>query len=844
MKKTILKIISSFLAFVATLVLSGLVMNRGNVNTTKDMEKATLPVIYMSIGGETVNELYGYTAEMNTGLLRENITPLDENRGVTFRVEKYGRIVKGITLKVRTVDGSRLIENIDVTDYQEDDYSILATAELKDLINQGTEYSLQIYLTFSDNTEAFYHTRIIDAKNYCVREKINFVRDFVSAEMTVDSNAALKSYMESNYLGDNTTLSYVNIHSSMEQLAFGSLNVIRTDEPVINIKEIASETGIFLVNYPAKSSVNGEVKQYFVEEYFRVKYTPETIYLLDYHRTMHEAGLFDERMIRSEDILLGITDSDIGLIESEDGEVVCFVNEGTLYSYNNTDSKFARLYSFYDEDNMDTRTTRQNYKIKPLSVDEAGNVKFAVYGYMNRGIYEGKVGIGLYSFDGVSSVVEELFFISSNKSPEVVMRDIDELCYLNREGVLYLMLDKTIYAIDTENKAIETLVESLEENKYSVSDDSTLVVWQDGDDVNACTSIELMNLNTNQINTIAAPDGQYIKPLAFIGEDFVYGLSYKEDIITDSAGRTTFPMYNVKIQSKYGEVLKQYSEENRYVTQVVVKDTMLTLNRVEKAEGEELSYRGIENEYITNNQEQDALENVVDEYSFGPYEKVVRIILKKENKSKVIAINPKEVIYEGDKILNIKDSESDKKYYYVYYDGKLQAIYTNPANAVNEADLNYGTVLNENGYYVWYRANRFQRNQIMPLSLDTVGEEGVNSLAFCLDRMTEYEGIVRNSEYLLRSRNTVLDILSDALEEDDVLDLYGCSLDSVLYYVNRDIPVLAITGDKAYLVIGFNQLAIVVLDPEKGWYKIGMNEAEELFESYGNRFVTYVPNAS
>lgn len=844
MKNTLIKIFSSILAFCATLVLSGLVMNRGNVNTTKDMEKATLPIVYMNIGGENVNELYGYTQDMNLGLLRENITPLDENRGVTFRILKFGRIINKINIKVRTVDGSRLIENIEVTDYEEDDYSILASAKLKDLIDTNIEYSLQIYLTLSDNREVFYHTRVVDAAEYCSKEKLAFVKDFVDTEMTVESNAALKGYMESNYLGDNTTLAYVNIHSSMEQLAFGNLNVMRISAPVINIKEMASETGIFLVKYLVRSKDENKTKDYFVEEYFRIKYTPETIYLLDFHRTMNEVGFFDEEMIRGEDILLGITDDDINLIESDDGNVISFVNSGTLYSYNISENKFARLYSFYDEDNFDERTYRQEYDIKPLSVDEAGNVWFAVYGYMNRGIYEGKVGIGLYTFNGVSSVVEEKFFISSDKSSEVVMRDIGELCYLSRESIFYIMLDKTIYAIDVENETVETLVDSLEENKYSVSKDSTLVVWQDGNDVNASSSIELMNLNTKQITTIEAPSDQFIKPLAFIGGDFVYGLAYKDDIVTDIAGRTTFPMYSVKIQSKYGELLKQYKDDGKYVTNVTVNDTMLTLTRVEKEEGENLSYRSLDNEYITNNQEQPELENVVNVYDFGAYEKVVRILLKKENKSKIITIKPKEVIYEGNKLLEIGEKKYDKKYYYVYYDGKLQKIYTNPAIAVMEANDNYGTVLNESGYYVWYRANRFQRNQIMSLSFDNVGEDNTNPLAYCLDRMMEYEGVVRNSEYLLNSRNTVLNILEDALPDKDVLNLQGCTLDSILYYVNRDIPVLAITGDKAYLVIGFNQLAVVVLDPEKGWYKIGMNEAEEMFSKYGNRFITYVPNAS
>ena len=42
------------------------------------------------------------------------------------------------------------------------------------------------------------------------------------------------------------------------------------------------------------------------------------------------------------------------------------------------------------------------------------------------------------------------------------------------------------------------------------------------------------------------------------------------------------------------------------------------------------------------------------------------------------------------------------------------------------------------------------------------------------------------------------------------------------------------------LVIGFNELNVVVMDPEKGEvYKIGMNDATERFEKSGNCFITY-----
>ena len=72
----------------------------------------------------------------------------------------------------------------------------------------------------------------------------------------------------------------------------------------------------------------------------------------------------------------------------------------------------------------------------------------------------------------------------------------------------------------------------------------------------------------------------------------------------------------------------------------------------------------------------------------------------------------------------------------------------------------------------------------------------------------------------------------------------GCSLDAILHYTNQDIPVLVtLEEDVAMLVIGFNELNVVVMDPERGEvYKIGMNDATKRFEENGNCFITYMRN--
>ena len=76
-----------------------------------------------------------------------------------------------------------------------------------------------------------------------------------------------------------------------------------------------------------------------------------------------------------------------------------------------------------------------------------------------------------------------------------------------------------------------------------------------------------------------------------------------------------------------------------------------------------------------------------------------------------------------------------------------------------------------------------------------------------------------------------------------MLDLEGCILDSILYYVDQDIPVLALLNSgEAVLIIGFNEQNVVIMDPKTGTIaKKGMNDSRTMFAQNGNRFITYIP---
>ena len=126
MKKMILQAmvwIATFL--VSVFVVSGL-MNQGNTDMTVEMGEATLPLVYMSRGEDRINCLHGYLEEMQGSAMRDTITPLGEGRKLEITIEKYGCNIRRIAFEVRSVDGERLVEDTEITQYQEDREQITA----------------------------------------------------------------------------------------------------------------------------------------------------------------------------------------------------------------------------------------------------------------------------------------------------------------------------------------------------------------------------------------------------------------------------------------------------------------------------------------------------------------------------------------------------------------------------------------------------------------------------------------------------------------------------------------------------------------------------------------------
>lgn len=839
MKKAIIKGIVFGLTFFAAVVIISRVINKGNNDMTVEMAPAAFPVIFMGNDGIVYNELHGYAEPMDTAYMRDTVTALNEGRTTEFTIQAYGQNIYDISFEVRSIDGERLIENTRVSEYEERAGVITGKITVKDLIAENTEYMLVLLLESKEGETIRYYTRILWDKGYHLAEKLQFAMSF--HEKTFDKEEAkdLAKYMETNAEGDNSTLHKVDIHCSLNQVSWGNLAVTRVTEPVFNVTELAPQTASVTAYYIVSARNNNSTDYFYVEEYYRLRYTVDRTYLLDYSRTVN--SLLDEKgdIYVNDKIILGIEDENLPIVESEDGNIFAFEIQNRIYSYNVTTNKMAVVFGFYDKDNADIRTMYNQHGMKILSIDEGGNMQFVVYGYMNRGRHEGEVGIQLYYYDSARNTIEETLYIPYDKTYQILKAELEPLLYLSRENFLYFKLENAVYEVNLTEQTYSRIIEVQDDDSMQVSENNKMVVWQAGGNLYGTEELILMNLGNREKISIRAGAGEYIMPLGFMGEDLVYGLAHREDILTDSAGRTTFPMYAVHIQDAQGKLLKTYMQEGIYISGCSMQLNQINLDRLVKLP--DGTYSETTQDYIMDSNEIAVGKNTIKTVITENYGKYVQIAVNKTIDAKTIQIlTPKEVLYEGGRMLTL-EGESQMERYYVYGPLGVEGIFGDPAKAIMLADAKSGVVMNDEGDYVWMRGNRVSRNQIMAIEAASVSEDR-DSLAVCLDVMLKYEGVVRNSAYMLSKGETVHSILESSLENVRILDLKGCSLDMILYYVNQDIPVLAYLEDgSAVLIIGFNEYNIVLLNPQKGVIeKAGMNDSAKWLEENGNCFITYI----
>lgn len=840
MQKGTLKATVLLIIFVLAVLIFGKLMNHTNEDLTTEMEEATFPIISLYQNDIEINELHGYATEMDAAYMRDTITPIATNRKLPISIQTYQTTVDAISYEIRSLDAERLIANAQVSSYEEKRGRIWAELEIQNLLEADEEYLLIIQLE-SGSDSIYYYTRIKEPVNCYVAECVDFVLDFNDKTFDEETAGTLVTYMEKT-TGNNTTLQYVTLNSSLNQVRWADFSGERLTDPVPSIKEITSTYNVIVLDYVVTSvGEDGESEYYNVEEYYRVRYTSNRIYLLNYERTMEEIFRGENVNIYDNYMELGIRSEEVEYQANEAGTSVAFVQEGELWTYDTQENAIAKVFSFRGYEGIDKRENYGEHDIKIVDIDEAGSVDYIVYGYMNRGIHEGEVGIAIYHYDSLSNTNEEWVFIPSDKSYEVMKFELGQLMYVNEGGELFLMLDETVYGIDLNSLTTREVIDGLSDESFAVSESNRYIAWSEFTDTLGGTSIQVMNLSDQRVTELTAKRGELVRPLGFMGEDFVYGIAKKTDIFEDAAGNVTFPMYQIKIVDVASDELtelKTYSKRGYFVSDVEIEDYTMYLNRI-KYNG--TAYVSADKDMIMDREGESG--NVVNITTANSGEKQTQVLLAlastvSERAPKLLT--PKETILLEERVIAL-DEGAKTKSFYVYVKGNVILATDDVTEAVNVANERMGMVIGDDQQYVWQRSRKTVQTAFADIAVGTEDADA-GGIAQCINAMLRREGINISVGALIEGGETPKSILNNTLKEHKVLDLTGCQTEEILYYVSCGSPVFAMTGsDDAVLVIGYDSSNVVIYDPALGMtYRKTLEDADEMFENAGNVFFTYL----
>lgn len=840
MSKGLTKAIVFGAVFIISVVLFEFAMNHTNEDLTMEMENATLPVVEFYYQEEAVNELFGYVNEMEAVYMREDITPVDVDRVLPMKVRTYGYPVDGISYEIRSMDTSRLIAESDVTEYANEKGIIRADIGIQNLLEKDEEYLLLLTLQ-SNGKSIHYYTRLVEPADCYVKESLDFVKNFHETTFNPEAAATIAMYVEPNASGDNSTLHKVDIHSTLKQICWSDFKGKRMGEPVISLKEINTSYNVILLSYVmASKDADGALEYYNTEEYYRVRYASGRMYLLNFEREMNQIFRGENDNFYSNHIQLGIRDNDIQYVTNETGNIVCFVQEGELWAYYADEKRLSKVFGFRGYEGMDDRDNNPRHDIHIIRVDESGSMDFAVYGYMNRGTHEGENGIGVYRYNGVENTVEEELFLPYTKSYEIMKAELGRMIYENEKNQFYVTLGETLYEISMDTMEYTEKKTGLSEGDYAVSDSRQYAAWLEETDICRGKTIQIQNMEDGSSFEVTAADGEYIRPLGFMENDFIYGIAKSRDVVEDAAGNTIFPMYQICILDTQGEehaILKRYQKDGYYISGIDISDYTIYLNRMVH---NGTAYVDADQDTIMN-READTDKTVEIDFTVTDEKQTqYQLVMKTQQELKSNRfMTPRQIILEQPKTLAI-ERESKGSFYYAYARGNVLTITGKEAEAIRIANENMGVVIGDDQQYIWNRARKaLQRALEVNVSeADVTG----TSVAKSLNAMLGYEGINVGVQGLLDNGSSPKAILSETMQGYRVLDVSGCDMEAVLYYVNKKTPVFAMTSaTEAVLITGYDANTVTIYDAALGTaHREEIDKAAEMFAQAGNIFLAYL----
>ena len=601
------------------------------------------------------------------------------------------------------------------------------------------------------------------------------------------------------------------------------------------MKEINSE--IISVELAYTAEINK--KDYEVNEFYRIRYSSSRIYLLSYQRTVESRFSLADVDFKEKEINLGMTSENPDVTVSDNGERMSFVADGSLWYYNMKDNKAYSVFSFMDSDQDYEREGYDQHNIRILNVRDNGEVNFLVYGYMNRGDYEGKLGIILYRFYEKEDRIEEMLFIPVTQNYEALESTLDKFSYLSGQDIYYFSMNNVIYAYNIITKAKQEIASNIAKNSFVLSDTGHFIAWQDSNQIKNSTAITMLNLETGERKKIKAGSGERIRVLGTVDVNLIYGFVDSSKVSTKADGSTFTPIKKIELMSNVGTVVKKYEKSNYYVTKVQVNDNVIELTRVKEGLS---GYEKAKADFIMTKIPEESIIVTVKDKKKDKHisERVITLPDALKIKKNPSVVTAKNTVITMDTVLHLSDSETSGKQYYVVALGHVQNSYDQAGDAIKKADSLMGVVVDAEGNVIWERGEMNASGNVATVTAIHTSNI-VNAKGAVTAMLLKAAGQSANAENLSKKSDSLYSLINKNVK-GGAINLTGSNLEQALYYVSKGRPVVALKDNKQpVLITKYDSFNVTFIDPSTHTVKkMGRNSATAYFKSAGNVFISYI----
>lgn len=784
-----------------------------NSRVYANMGESKLPYVYMLMGEKKINPLHGYYQEMSGSVVRDSIATLPEDRKLLLFAALKKNSIEAAFYDIRSLDGSELIEKDSKAELEKTGEGVKITLPIQNLIQEGKEYQLRLRLDMGENS-VYYYTRILLGKEKMAEEMLNLGESFTRKTFSKSEAKSLSTYLESEDTMDNSDLSHVNLHSSFQQITWGESGMSLDGDIEISLKELSGIMGLIQLRYATKAEdKEGNTRRFYNEDNFVMRYDSQRIYLMDFDRRTTE--IFDTQNFRFQDkaLLLGVDSAEQMQSKcSGNKEYYAFSKGNALYRLN-SEGVLTRIFTYLTEENNRFRGDFLSHGIRLMDVKDNGDVDFLVYGYISRGRHEGYTGIVFYTYDNSDNTVVENFFLPLQENKEELEESLHSLAYYAGNKMFYLYYGGTVYGIDTNSFEVLTLASALKEGELSSSEDGQYLAYDEKNGESELSStVVFKNLKLDRTRNISE-ENKLFSVIGFIENDLIIGVQDKA-LGTEWNPQGEIPVEEIRIIGPDQNEKLSYKKENLYFSNFSISGNQLSFDEYSHNENG-YSYAGKDSILSNKVEEERTLKpELINSEGMGknyllpyPGKKIKKITVQNPEKFSIEKAGSIELNQE-------KTPEAGR--FFAYSLGHYRGNYANMERAIGAVNENFGYILDGKQSFLW---NRTDRPGVI------IGKTRENEITDFVAEIPE----LRNS----------LDF-----KNGKILNLYGVSLNSALYYTAKGYPLMIRIEGNWELITGYNgsQITSFVLGGDAAPKLVKKEEAVARYDTVHNAFFAFLPD--